>query len=347
MAFNIIEKPFGLLNDVQVIQYTITNSAGMQVSILNYGAAVTELITPDRNNNMGDVVLGFDSLTGFLQKDNPYFGSVIGRYCNRIANAIFELDYNTYTLAANNNENSLHGGNKGFDKVLWEAEKSGDNSIKLNYLSKDGEEGYPGNLNVQLTYTLTFDNELIIDYSATTDKVTPVNLTNHSYFNLSAGNEPNILNHKLIINADKYLEANDTLIPTGKLTDVKGSVMDFTTEKIIGKDILEVEGGGYDHNFVLDNKGDITDMAASVYDPGSGRYMEVFTTEPGLQLYTGNFLDGTLTDTKNGKIYVKHAAFCLEAQHFPNSPNQPSFPNTILNPGETYKQRTIYKFGVK
>ena len=355
----ITEKAFGNYENTPVTEYTITNSNGMQVSILNYGGTVTRIITPDKNNKMGDVILGYETLDGYLQKGNPYFGSLVGRYANRIANAKFTLDGKTYTLAANNNGNSLHGGNKGFDKVLWTTTKTSDSTLKLNYVSKDGEEGYPGTLNAEVVYTLTSDNGLKIDYTATTDKATPVNLTNHSYFNLSAGNDSNILNHEVWLNANAYTPVNDLLIPTGKIAEVKGTPMDFRTPKKIGKDIEQVVGG-YDHNWVLNKHYPIQvqwsepnnllsqpEKVASAYDPGSGRLMEVFTTEPGLQFYTGNFLDGTLEHTMNGQKYVHHAAFCMEAQHYPDSPNQPSFPTVILKPGETYKQTTEYKFSTK
>lgn len=345
--YSITEKPFGTHNDEAITEYTITNPSGMQVSIINYGGTITKLMTPDKNKQMGDVVLGYDSLSGYLQKTNPYLGALIGRYANRIGGAKFILDGKTYTLAANNNGNSLHGGNKGYDKVVWTAKKlDGNNGLQLNYVSKDGEEGYPGTLNVEVIYTLTDDNSLKIDYTATTDKATPVNLTNHAYFNLSAGTDSTIDNHRLQIAADKFTPVNDVLIPTGKIDDVKGTLMDFTTEKAIGKDLPQVKGG-YDHNWVLNKTGLSLDKVASVYEPASGRYMEVFTTQPGLQFYSGNFLDGTLMNTKGGKKYVQHAALCLETQHFPDSPNQPSFPTTILKPGETYKHTTMYKFSTK
>lgn len=344
---SIVPTSFGSLNNEPVEKYTLTNLQRMKVGILNYGATVSEIITPDKNNIPGDVVLGFNSFNGFLQQDNPYFGSLIGRYANRIANGRFLIGNKAYELAANNNGNSLHGGKKGFDKVIWKVEEAQDDHITLSYLSADGEEGYPGNLNIRVTYTLTDNNELQIAYRATTDQPTPVNLTNHSYFNLSAGDEETISSHILSINADKILEVNDNLIPTGKLLDVKETAFDFTAERLVGQNLQQVPGGGYDHNWVLNDSGNIKKSAASVYHPASGRFMEVFTTEPGLQFYTGNFLDGTLKDTKGGRKYTKHAALCLEAQHFPDSPNRPSFPNTILKPGETYKQVTIYKFGVK
>ncbi len=346
MKAGITEKPFGTFEQKPVTEYTITNAKGMQVSVINYGGAVTRLVTPDKNGTMGDVVTGFKSLDGYLQKGVPYFGALIGRYGNRIANAKFTLDGKTYMLPANNNGNSLHGGDKGFDKVYWNVDKQGDSSLKLTYQSKDAEQGYPGNLNVTVLYTLTANNSLKIDYTAVTDKPTPVNLTNHAYFNLSAGKDSTILNHELELKADKYTPVNDALIPTGKIEAVKGGPMDFTTAKMIGKDIASVKGG-YDHNWVLNKNGNALEEAATLYEPNSGRVMEVFTTEPGIQFYSGNFLDGTLTGTKNGQKYIKHAALCLETQHFPDSPNEPTFPATILHPGETYKQTTIYKFSVK
>jgi aldose 1-epimerase len=318
----------------------------MVVKITNYGGTVTDIITPDKNGQRGNVILSYDSLSGYRQKGNPYFGCLVGRYANRIANAKFKLDGKTYTLAANNNGNTLHGGLKGFDKVVWTAEPVGDNSLKLTYLSKDGEEGYPGNLQTEVVYTLTDDNELKIDYKATTDKPTVVNLTNHAYFNLSAGADSTILDHELMLKADKYTIVNDKLIPTGQHPDVKGTPMDFTTAKKIGKDIGSVKGG-YDHNWVLNKTGNGLEMIGSLYHPNSGRFMEVYTTQPGIQFYSGNFLDGTLTGTAGGKKYIQHAGLCLETQHFPDSPNQPSFPTTVLKPGETYQQSTVYKFSVK
>ncbi len=345
--YSITEMAFGMLEEKAITEYTITNPSGMQVSIINYGGTVTKLITPDKNKNMGDVILGFDSLGGYLQKNDPYFGSLVGRYANRIANAKFNVKGKTFPLAANDHGNSLHGGNKGYDKVVWSAAKlPGDSSLELTYLSKDGEEGYPGNLNVKVVYTLTGDNGIKIDYSATTDKTTPVNLTSHCYFNLSAGADSTILDHQLEIAADKYTPVNDVLIPTGEIATTKGTPMDFTTPKAIGRDILQVKGG-FDHNWVLNKNGNSLEKVAGLYEPNSGRYMEVLTTEPGLQFYSGNFLDGTLTGTKNGQKYVQHGALCLEAQHYPDSPNEPSFPNTLLKPGETYRQTTEYRFSVK
>jgi aldose 1-epimerase len=347
MKASITEKPFGSFETKPVTEYTLTNANGMQVGIINYGGTVTKLIVPDKTGTMGDVITGFESLNGFRQKGNPYFGALIGRYGNRIANAKFTLDGKEYKLAANDHGNSLHGGIKGFDKAWWNIEKlPGDSSLKLTYLSKDEEESYPGNLNTEVIYTLDADNSLKIEYTATTDKATPINLTNHCYFNLSAGKDSTILNHELMLNADKYTPVNDKLIPTGQIADVKGTPMDFTTAKKIGKEIDSVKGG-YDHNWVLNKKSSGLEKVATVYEPNSGRYMEVFTTEPGLQFYTGNFLNGSLTNTKNGQKYIEHGALCLETQHFPDSPNEPAFPTTILKPGETYKQITVYKFSVK
>jgi aldose 1-epimerase len=337
---------YGMIGTDSVFQYTLTNKSGMVVKILNYGGTVTDIITPDKNGKMGDVILGYESLDGYRQTGNPYFGCLVGRYGNRIAKAKFTVDGKEYTLAANNGPNSLHGGLKGFDKVIWNVKLSTDSSVLLSYLSKDGEEGYPGNLSVDVMYSLGTDNALKIDYAAVTDKPTPLNLTNHCYFNLSAGADSTILDHELMLKADKYTPVDETLIPTGKIDDVKGTPMDFTTAKKIGKDLASVKGG-YDHNWVLNRSGSDLELIGSVYHAGSGRYMEVYTTQPGIQFYTGNFLDGTLKNTRGGAKYVQHAALCLETQHFPDSPNQPSFPNTILKPGETYHQTTVYKFSVR
>lgn len=344
----ITEKPFGEYEGKPVVEYTLDNGSGMQLSVINYGGTITRIVAPDKDGKPGDVVLGFESLSGFLQKDNPYMGSLVGRYANRIANAKFVLDGKTYQLAANNNGNSLHGGLKGFDKVYWQIEKlSGDSSIRLSYHSPDGEEGYPGNLEVEVIYTLSSDNAVRIDYRATTDKATPVNLTNHAYFNLSAGADSTILNHNLLIHANTYTAVNEALIPTGNVDLQKeNDPMDFRKEKQIGRDIVKVSGG-YDHNWVLNKQGNALAKAAHLHHPASGRLMEVYTTEPGMQFYSGNFLDGNLQDTKYGARYVKHAGLCLETQHFPDSPNQPGFPSTILKPGETYTQTTIYRFSIK
>lgn len=341
------EKPFGTFDGKPVTEYLLTNSSGMQVGIINYGGAITSITTPDNKGKMGDVVFGFANLEGFQQKGNPYFGGLIGRYGNRIAKATFTLDGKKYTLAANNGVNALHGGNKGYDKVYWNIEKqAGDSSLKLTYTSPDGEEGYPGTLKMEVIYTLTSANELRIEYTATTDKATPVNLTSHAYFNLSAGTDSTILGHELMIKAAQYTPVDSTLIPTGQIEAVTGGPMDFNTAKPIGRDIEKVSGG-YDHNWVLNRSGNGLELAAKLVHPASGRVMEVFTTEPGLQFYSGNFLDGTLTNTKDGAKYGWHGALCLETQHFPDSPNQPSFPSTILKPGETYHHTCVYKFSTQ
>lgn len=336
-------KEYGHTGDSTIREYTIGNTSGMQVSIINYGGIITSLLAPDKDGKPANVVLGYDSLAGYLQNNNPYFGALIGRYGNRIAKARFELDGKTYTLAGNNNGNTLHGGIKGFDKVIWQAIPLGDSSIQLTYLSKDGEEGYPGNLQVKVVYTLSADNRLLIQYSATTDKATPVNLTQHSYFNLSGGTDSTILDHELQIKAAQFTAVDLQLIPTGKLDSVSNGPMDFQESKKIGRDIALV-AGCYDHNWVLSRNGNGLEKIATLYHAASGRAMDVLTTEPGLQFYSGNFLDGTLTYTPGGKKYVKHAGLCLETQHFPDSPNQPSFPTTILQPGDIYQQTTVYSF---
>lgn len=339
-------ESFGQTSEGQQVQrYTLRNENGMQVQITNYGGIVTSILTPDKAGKLGDVALGFDNLEAYI-RNNPFFGATVGRYGNRIAKGKFTLDGKEYTLATNNGPNHLHGGKKGFDKVVWAAEPAGDNALKLSYVSKDGEEGYPGNLSTTVTFSLSEDNELKIDYLATTDKATPVNLTNHSYFNLAAGAAETVLQHEMTIKADRYTVVDQSLIPTGELRPVAGTVMDFTRPTAIGARIAQVEGGGYDHNYVLrDAKGPLQ-LAASVFEPVSGRVMEVFTTEPGVQFYSGNFLNGQVVG-KGNVAYIKHSGFCLETQHFPDSPNQPGFPSTILRPGETYKTTTIYKFSVK
>lgn len=343
----ISEQSFGTFEGKPVTEYTLTNESGMQVGIINYGGAITKIITPDNKGKLGDVVFGFANLEGFQQKGNPYFGGLIGRYGNRIAKAGFTLDGKKYTLAANNGVNALHGGNKGYDKVYWNIEKqAGDSSLKLSYASPDGEEGYPGTLKMEVVYTLSANNELKIEYSATTDKATPVNLTSHAYFNLSGGADSTILGHELMLKAAQYTPVDSTLIPTGKIEAVAGGPMDFNTAKPIGRDIEKVSGG-YDHNWVLTRSGSGLELAAKLVHPASGRVMEVFTTEPGLQFYSGNFLDGTLTNTKDSAKYVWHGALCLETQHYPDSPNQPSFPTTILKPGETYHHTCVYKFSTQ
>jgi len=344
-AERVTKADWGETDGKKVYLYTLTNKNGVQVKISNYGGTVTSWITPDKNGNKSSIVLGFDSLSGYLAKP-PYFGATIGRYGNRIGKGIFKIDTATYTLAQNNNGNHLHGGNKGFDKVVWDAAPSADSSasLTLNYLSKDGEEGYPGNLKVAVTYTLTDDNELVIDYSAETDKATPVNLTNHSYFNLTGDVSKNILDHTLQVNADKYTPVDKGLIPTGELKAVAGGPFDFLQPHKIGERIAAVDGG-YDHNFVLTRKSKDIELVATLSDSVSGRKLEVYTMEPGLQFYSGNFLDGTIK-TSDGKAIQQHAALCLETQHFPDSPNKPAFPTTILKPGEKYHTVTKYKITV-
>jgi len=337
---------YGMIGADSVFQYTLTNKNGMVVKILNYGGTVTNIITPDKNGKMGNVILGYDSLSGYRQPGNPFFGSLVGRYANRIANAKFTLDGKEYTLAKNDGPNTLHGGLKGFDKVIWTVKSFNDSGLLLSYSSKDGEEGYPGNFTADVMYSLSNDNDLKIEYTAVTDKATPVNLTNHSYFNLSAGADSTILDHELMLKAEKYTPVNKTLIPTGNIDNVKGTPMDFTISKKVGRDITQVPGG-YDHNWVFQKPENRFDLVASLYHQASGRYMEVRTTEPGIQFYSGNFLNSRLKNTRDGVKYVKHAGLCLETQHFPDSPNQPAFPNTILKPGETYQQITVYKFGTK
>jgi aldose 1-epimerase len=335
---------FGLINGEEVSLYSLVNKNGMKVSITNYGGIVTSIIVPDRDGNFADVVLGFDSLSGYLE-EHPYFGCIVGRYGNRIANGEFILNGETYKLARNIGDNHLHGGNLGFDKKLWQAEsfeKENEVGIRLKYTSKDQEEGYPGNLNVTVTYALTNNNALKITYNANTDKPCPVNLTHHGYFNLTAGKE-NVLGHQIKINASKIVAVDESLIPTGELSAVARTAMDFLDFHAIGERIEDVNGG-YDHSFVLDEPEEqLVVPVIAVFEPSSGRMMEVYTSEPAIQFYTGNFLDGSLRG-KSDIWYNQYDGFCLEAQHFADSPNQPSFPNTVLLPGEEYSQLTIYKF---
>ena len=352
-GFSTATAVVGTLPDQSEVRlHTLRNSQGVEVGILSYGATIVSITVPDAKGSMDDVVLGFDSLAGYRGDNNPYFGSIVGRYGNRIAGGSFVLDGETYMLARNNGPNHLHGGLVGFDKVNWESMAASDGkrtSATFRYVSVDGEEGYPGTLRVTVVYTLTADNEVIVDYEATTDKATPVNLTQHSYFNLSGTGD--ILDHELALNASYFTPVDSTLIPTGELRSVFGTPFDFkTTARPIGERIRDndpqlVIGGGYDHNFVLDGGGDSLALAASVYDPLSGRTMEVWTTEPGVQLYTGNFLDGV--EGKNRQVYGPHGGFCLETQHYPDSPNQPAFPSTILRPDERYVSRTMFAFGVR
>lgn len=341
----IMKQGWGQTDGKEVFLYTLTNAKGNYVKISNYGGTVTSWNVPDKNGNKNSIVLGFDSLAGYLQKP-PYFGALVGRYGNRIGGAQFTLDGTTYKLAANNGKNSLHGGLKGFDKQVWDGVISSDTvpTLTLNYTSKDGEEGFPGNLKVTVQYTLTDEDELKIEYTAQTDKATPINLTNHSYFNLTGDVSNTILNHTLNIKADNYTPVDTSLITTGEIKAVKGTPFDFTTPEKIGARIAQV-AGGYDHNFVLNNSNGTLQQAAVLSDSLSGRTLEVFTTEPGLQFYTGNFLDGRFTN-HDGKVISQHAALCMETQHFPDSPNKPKFPSVILKPGATYHTVTVYKLSV-
>jgi aldose 1-epimerase len=344
------KRSFGQTAEGQPVDlYVLSNANGMRAEIITYGGIVRSLEVPDRSGRIADVVLGFDSIEGYL-KEHPYFGAIIGRYGNRIANARFTLEDKEYKLAANNGPNSLHGGLKGFDKRVWTVRDHGggdDAHLTLNYVSADGEEGYPGTLDVTVKYTLTHANELKIDYTATTDKTTVLNLTNHSYFNLSGAE--NILDHELKINASDFTPVDATLIPTGKPAAVAETPFDFRDATKIGARINDKHeqierGKGYDHNFVLDGMG--MRVAAEVYDPKTGRHLEVSTDQPGVQFYAGNFLDGSLTG-KGGRVYGHRSGFCLETQHFPDSPNQASFPSTRLLPGPTYQTTTVYKFSTK
>lgn len=330
---------------------TLTNKNGMLATITPYGGKIISLLVPDKDGNLGDVVLGYDSVEQYMG-GNPYFGALIGRYGNRIAKGKFTLDGTEYQLEINNGVNALHGGPGGFHNVTWRMEQSeAGNKTALYYLSQDGEGGYPGNLNVKVTYSLTDNNELVIDYEATTDKTTIVNLTHHSFFNLAGAGKGTILDHSLYINADKFTPVDDGLIPTGEFKDVKGTPFDFTKavkigERIDAEDVQLKNGKGYDHNWVLNRKEDGLSLAAIVSEPTSGRVMEVWTTEPGLQFYSGNFLTGKDIG-KGGMKYEYRSALCLETQHFPDSPNKPSFPNTVLKPGEVYSHKTVYRFKVQ
>ncbi|HUW19301.1 MAG TPA: aldose epimerase family protein [Sedimentisphaerales bacterium] len=348
---DIKKEIFGKMPDGREVElYTLTNANGLKARIMTYGGIVVSLEVPDRNGKLGDIVLGFDTLEDYL-KGHPYFGSIVGRYGNRIGKGRFTLDGVEYKLATNNGENHLHGGIKGFDKVVWDAEPVRQNDavgVKLTYLSKDGEEGYPGNLSCTVIYTLTNNDELKIDYAATTDKATPVNLTHHSYFNLAGQGTGDILGHELMLNAERFTPVDKGLIPTGELRSVKGTPMDFTEPMAIGARINQDDeqlkfGLGYDHNFVLNSGGGALALAAKVYEPTTGRVMEIYTTEPGIQFYSGNFLDGTNIG-KGGKVYKYRYGFCLETQHFPDSPNKPNFPPVILKPGQKYTHVTIHKF---
>jgi aldose 1-epimerase len=345
MKATVTQSSFGKLPDGTTVDlYTLSNK-GLVCKVVTYGAIITELHVPNRDGKMGDVVLGFDNLDQYL-KGHPYFGAAIGRVANRIAKGKFTLEGRTYTLATNDGPNALHGGLRGFDKVVWKAQPlidKGGAAVKFTYTSPDGEEGYPGTLKVTMIYTLTDKNELRIDYEATTDKATPVNLTNHSYWNLATSGD--ILAHELMLKASYFTPVDATLIPTGQITPVKGTPMDFTKPKPVGRDIKQLTNDpqGYDHNYVLDSSGKRMALAARVYEPKTGRILEIRTDQPGIQFYSGNFLDGTLKG-KYGIVYQKHYGLCLETQHFPDSVNHPNFPPTILHPGETYRTTTIHRF---
>ncbi len=344
--------PFGATADgTPVDLLTLRNGKGIEMTVLTYGGIIKSLKTPDRNGAADDIVMGHDTVAGY-EANSPYFGSLIGRVGNRIANGAFTLDGTVYTLAKNNGPNHLHGGLKGWDKVVWKADPFQDRTgvgVRLEYTSADGEEGYPGKVTAHVVYTLTPENTLVVDYHATSDKPTVINLTQHSYFNLGGSKTTDILGHELMVNADRYTPVNATLIPTGELAPVAGTPFDFRTATAIGARIsdknLQLDyGKGYDHNYVLTRTGDGLQLAARVYEPTTGRTLEITTTEPGVQLYTGNFLDGTITG-KGGRVYPHRSGFCLETQHYPDSPNQSSFPSIELRPGGEYTSKTIFAFG--
>jgi len=347
--------PFGRLPDGTTVDlYTLSNGSGMDVRTMSYGAIIVSIKVPDRAGRGDDVVLGFDALDGYLGS-HPYFGAIVGRYGNRIAKGQFTLDGRLFQLATNNGPNHLHGGVKGFDKVVWQAEpfeRDGRVGVVYSHTSPDGDEGYPGAVTVRVTYTLTPRDELIVDYEATTDKATPINLSQHTYWNLHGGGKGDILDHQLTLDASAFTPVDSTLSPTGEIVSLAGTPFDFHTATSIGARIARPNvqlryGRGYDHNWVLDGVGSTGDLkhAARVVDPVTGRTLDISTVEPGIQFYSGNFLDGTITG-KGGRVYGHRAALCLETQHFPDSPNHPNFPSTILRPGETYRSRTVFAFGV-
>jgi aldose 1-epimerase len=357
VASAVTSTPFGATADGRAAElFTLTNGHGIRITLTNYGGIITSLRTPDRFGQFDDIVLGFDNLAGYLH-DSPYFGAIVGRYGNRIARGSFTLDGKTYRLAANNGLNSLHGGLRGFDKVIWSAhpfQNQEGTGVALDYMSPDMEEGFPGTLSAHVTYTLTADDRLIVDYQATTDKPTPVNLTQHTYWNLAGSTRRDILGHELTINADSMTPVDSTLITTGEISSVIGTPFDFRTPVPIGARVDQRQntqiryGNGYDHNFVLNRGSPAADAlvrAAHVVEPSTGRTLEIFTTEPGLQFYSGNFLDGSIAG-KGGNVYHFRYGLALETQHYPDSPNHPNFPSTILRPGEQYHTRTVFKFGV-
>ncbi len=346
------DRIFGHLPDGSpVTLYTLSNARGMEVGVMDLGATVVSLVVPDRSGHFADVVLGFDSVQPYLTK-SPYFGAIVGRYANRIARGVFRLDGATYHLPINNPPNSLHGGARGFDKRMWSATVVGRNpaSVRFQRISPDGEEGYPGTLTVSVTYTLLEDNELKVSYQAATDKPTVLNLSNHAYFNLAGQGQGTVLGHQMTINADRYTPVDETLIPTGRIAPVENTPMDFRKPRTVGERLRQVGGTpvGYDHNYVLNKSwlGGRVQWAATVYDPDSGREMRISTDQPGLQFYSGNFLDGTLHG-KGGRVYPQYSAIVLETQHFPDSPNRENFPSTVLRPGQTFQSTTIYRFGVR
>lgn len=351
-------RPFGSVDGKEATIFRLENESGFAVEVTDFGGTVVRILAADREGKQEDVALGLSDAQSYAER-SPYFGALIGRVGNRIADGQFELDGVPYRLATNNTPDGipchLHGGEQGFDKVFWDTEPleiEGEDALRLRYLSRDGEEGYPGNLTVEVTYRVGVDNRLEITYEAKTDQATPVNLTNHTYFNLAGEGDATILDHELHIAARRYTPVNSGLIPTGEIASVRGTPLDFTKSTPIGKRINEEDtqlkfGGGYDHNFVLDSGGSSSPVkVASVLEPESGRFMEVFTTEPGLQFYSGNFLDGSL-EGKTGRSYLWRSAFCLETQHFPDSINQPAFPSTVLRPGEVYRSKTIYRFSTR
>jgi aldose 1-epimerase len=350
----VTNAPFGTTPDGTPVElFTLTNAQGMEVRAMTYGGIIVSLKVPDRAGHLDDVVLGFDSLSGYL-KDSPYFGAIIGRFANRIAKGRFTLDGKTYTLAINNGPNALHGGLTGFDKVVWQAESVSNDSgvgVRFSHVSPDGDQGYPGTLTVHVRYLLTDSNQLVIDYDATTDKDTPINFTQHTYFNLKGAGNGDILGHELTLAADSFTPVDSTLIPTGTVTPVVGTPLDFRTQTPIGAHINDANqqltyAGGYDFNWVVRRSGPGLVPAAHVLEPTTGRTIDVRTTEPGIQFYTGNFLDGSITG-KGGKVYGHRSGFTLETQHYPDSPNQPSFPSTILRPGQQYQSRTVFAFGIQ
>jgi aldose 1-epimerase len=348
----VTSQPFGTQGGRPVQLFTLTNSHGVEVKAMNYGGIIVSIRVPDRKGQFADIVLGHETMEGYVPNP-PYIGAIVGRYANRIAGGTFNLDGKTYNLPKNDGPNTLHGGtDKTFNKVVWDGEALKDKAgVAFTYVSKDGDDGFPGNAKIKVTYTLNDDNELAIDYEATTDKTTVVNLSQHSYFNLAGEGTGDILNHEIMINADRFTPVDKNLIPTGELRPVKGTPLDFSTQTKVGARIDDtydqmVLAHGYDHNWVINRKGDGLTLAARVYEPTSGRVMEVSTTQPGVQFYTGNFLDGTVTG-KHGHVYKRRFGLCLETQHFPDSPNHPDFPTTTLKPGETFKSKTVFKFSTK